>query len=448
MSAPTDRANDPNSVSYYAPRGARPMRLPPVEPMPPLLTELPPSGESRAPLVAANDPFEGDLAVQRLRARRSLDPEFAPAPPLPLRNRSWLAVVSRLVVVILAAAVVALIAIGQFPLPMEWRQASKERGIELASTSTRSMAALSGKGSAETVIPRLLAQGSRGMSGEPAPLGLSLQGRADGGVIMITGLVAGMTLSNGSAVGADAWQVPVTESVLSNTWILPPKDFVGTVDLVAELHLADATVAHRRPIHLEWVAPPVTVASVTPTVPAAPVARSIAPAGPAVAALPATAAVPAVTSAPAVAATPPAATAPPPAITPPLAPAPPAATISPAAPIPSPATIAPTAPARPAATPRQLDREEIAVLVKRGKDFIANGDLAAARLVLQRAAESKDAEAALALAATYDPLVLRELKVYGFAADVAMARSWYEKAKEYGSTEAPRRLEFLATSTR
>jgi hypothetical protein len=439
MSAPTDRANDPNSVSYYAPRGARPMRLPPVEPMPPLLTELPPSGESRAPLVAANDPFEGDLAVQRLRARRSLDPEFAPAPPLPLRNRSWLAVVSRLVVVILAAAVVALIAIGQFPLPMEWRQAGKERGIELASTSTRSMAALSGKGSAETVIPRLLAQGSRGMSGEPAPLGVSLQGRADGGVIMITGLVAGMTLSNGSAVGADAWQVAATESVLGNTWILPPKDFVGTVDLVAELHLADATVAHRRPIHLEWVAAPVTVASVSPMAPAAPVApaqRSAVPAAPAVAALPATAAIPAVAPAPAIAATPPAATAPPPAAAPP------------AAASPSPATITPAPAARPAAAPRQLDREEIAVLVKRGKDFIANGDLAAARLVLQRAAESKDAEAALALAATYDPLVLRELKVYGFAPDVAMARSWYEKAKEYGSTEAPRRLEFLATSTR
>ena len=88
------------------------------------------------------------------------------------------------------------------------------------------------------------------------------------------------------------------------------------------------------------------------------------------------------------------------------------------------------------------------MLVKRGKDFIANGDLAAARLVLQRAAESRDAEAALSLAATYDPLVLRELKVYGFAADVALARVWYEKAKEFGSTEAPRRLEILANATR
>jgi hypothetical protein len=402
MSAPSDRSNDPNSVSYYAPRGARPTRLPPVEPMPALIPEVPPS-ESRTSLVAANDPFEGDIAVQRLRARRSLDPEFAPAPPLPLRNRSWLAVVSRLVMVILAAAVVALIAIGQFPFPTGWRQPASDRGIELASTSTRSVPAVAGKG-AEVVIPRLLVQGSRGMTGEPAPLGVTLQGRADGGVIMITGLVAGMTLSNGSAVGAEAWQVPATDAVLGNTWILPPKDFVGAVDLVAELHLADTTVAHRRPIHLEWVAPPPPVAAAPAVVAAAPAVVAAAPA--------------------AVAAAPP--------VTP--------TQRSVAAPAAAPVS----APPRQATPPRQLDREEIAVLVKRGKDFIANGDLAAARLVLQRAAESKDAEAALSLAATYDPLVLRELKVYGFAADVAMARIWYEKAKEFGSAEAPRRLEILA----
>jgi hypothetical protein len=100
------------------------------------------------------------------------------------------------------------------------------------------------------------------------------------------------------------------------------------------------------------------------------------------------------------------------------------------------------------AAARRLAREDIAILVKRGKEFIASGDLAAARLVLQRAAEWKDAEAALLLATTYDPLVLRELKVYGNAGDVAMARSWYEKAKEFGSAEAPRRLEMLASGTR
>jgi TPR repeat protein len=92
---------------------------------------------------------------------------------------------------------------------------------------------------------------------------------------------------------------------------------------------------------------------------------------------------------------------------------------------------------------RQPTSEELAVLLKRGKELIATGDLAAARPVLRRAAEANDAEAALALGATYDPLVLRQLKVYGFTPDAAMARSWYEKAAELGSSAAPRRLEML-----
>jgi len=80
--------------------------------------------------------------------------------------------------------------------------------------------------------------------------------------------------------------------------------------------------------------------------------------------------------------------------------------------------------------------------------LIRNGDLAAARVVLRRAAEAKSAEAALTLGKTYDPVVLRELKFHGVAPDVAMARSWYEKAKELGSPEAPRRLEILARAAR
>ena len=94
---------------------------------------------------------------------------------------------------------------------------------------------------------------------------------------------------------------------------------------------------------------------------------------------------------------------------------------------------------------RNLDRDEIDALVKRGEDFIASGDLAAARLVLQRAAEGGDAGAALTLAGTYDPLVLEKLGVQGLSADIAKARAWYERAKEFGSTEAPRRLEMLAS---
>jgi len=94
---------------------------------------------------------------------------------------------------------------------------------------------------------------------------------------------------------------------------------------------------------------------------------------------------------------------------------------------------------------RPLDPDEIAALLKRGDELIASGDLGAARLVLRRAAEAGNARAAFALAGTYDPIVLEKRAVHGFVADVAMARKWYEKAREFGSADAPQRLEMLAS---
>jgi hypothetical protein len=106
------------------------------------------------------------------------------------------------------------------------------------------------------------------------------------------------------------------------------------------------------------------------------------------------------------------------------------------------------APGRESSPPRQLSTEEIATLLKRGEELFKTGDLAGARLLLQRAAEAHDPVGALALATTYDPNVLDELGVRGVAGDPTTARLWYEKAKEYGSREAPRRLELLASQGR
>ena len=95
-----------------------------------------------------------------------------------------------------------------------------------------------------------------------------------------------------------------------------------------------------------------------------------------------------------------------------------------------------------------LDPEEIATLVKRGQDFIANGDLASARLVLRRAAEGGDAQAALLLGSTFDPATFERLKVLGSAPDPVQARAWYQRAADLGSAEAVRRLEPLALGAR
>jgi hypothetical protein len=94
---------------------------------------------------------------------------------------------------------------------------------------------------------------------------------------------------------------------------------------------------------------------------------------------------------------------------------------------------------------RHLDPKEIASSIKRANALIASGDIAAARLVLRRPAEAGDAHAAMALAETYDPAILKKLSVHGVMPDVTIARSWYEKAKKSGATEATQRLEVLAS---
>jgi TPR repeat protein len=86
--------------------------------------------------------------------------------------------------------------------------------------------------------------------------------------------------------------------------------------------------------------------------------------------------------------------------------------------------------------------------VKRAEELLTTGDISSARLLLRRAAEAQDARAALALAASYDPIELKRLGVYGSTPDVVAARDWYEKAKQFGSREAPRRLELLASQYR
>jgi hypothetical protein len=98
----------------------------------------------------------------------------------------------------------------------------------------------------------------------------------------------------------------------------------------------------------------------------------------------------------------------------------------------------------PADAIHHLDPNEVAASLRRGNDLIASGDLAAARLVLRHVADAGDARAAMTLAGTYDPVILEKLGVHGFVPDIAKARVWYEKAKKFGSAEAPQRLELLA----
>jgi len=261
----------------------------------------------------------------------------------------------------------------------------------------------------------VVGQGSSGGPGEAIPIKVSLSGAPGGATLVIGGLAAGSTLNVGRASGANGWQLMATE--LGDARIRPPQGFVGAMQLALELRQSDDSVADRKALRLEWVAPP------------APVAQAAAPAPVAQAAAPA----------PVIQAAPPVPVAQPPA----PAPAAQAATLAPAGQATAPAPAAQTA--KPSFVVRHLDPAEVAALVKRGEAFMASGDLASARLVLQRAAEAGEAQAALSLAETYDPLVLEKLGFQGPTADVEKARFWYERAQEFGSSNASARLQLLAS---
>jgi hypothetical protein len=94
-----------------------------------------------------------------------------------------------------------------------------------------------------------------------------------------------------------------------------------------------------------------------------------------------------------------------------------------------------------AASPaRRLDADELAALMKRAKGLIAIGDIASARLLLERAADAQEASAALLLAQTYDPAVLGAQDTRSVTPDPAAARIWYQKAAQLGSSDATQRL--------
>ena len=82
-------------------------------------------------------------------------------------------------------------------------------------------------------------------------------------------------------------------------------------------------------------------------------------------------------------------------------------------------------------------------LMARAKSLLTIGDIAAARLLLERAANAQDATAAFLLAQTYDPAVLGTKDTRSITADAVAARDWYRKAAQLGSAEARQRLSQL-----
>jgi hypothetical protein len=215
------------------------------------------------------------------------------------------------------------------------------------------------------------------------PLGLQVSGETAGLTLDVAGLPIGTTLSSGQPIEGGKWRVPATD--VGKVMLRPPAGFSGALDFAVELHLADETVIDSGSFRLEWTpaaAPPLKAAG------DGIVTDTPSDQGTAGLALPQE-----------------------------------------------------NSPQRVA----QLDGEQTELLIARSQEMMRQGDFEAARTLLLGAAERHDARAALALGATFDPILLAAAQTRGIAADISLARYWYEKASEFGSRDAQQRLQLLAS---
>ena len=86
-------------------------------------------------------------------------------------------------------------------------------------------------------------------------------------------------------------------------------------------------------------------------------------------------------------------------------------------------------------------------MVDRANRMLSNGDIMAARLILEyELSRRRSPEALAALAKSYDPSFLRQQKVLGISGDTSKAASLYKEAAELGDTEAKRVLTSIGNS--
>ena len=83
-----------------------------------------------------------------------------------------------------------------------------------------------------------------------------------------------------------------------------------------------------------------------------------------------------------------------------------------------------------------ISKEDEVERLRMGKDALALGDIAGARLIFEYLAEHGSAEGAYQVARTYDAEVLTSAGVVAFKADEKTAAVWYEKAAAMGQPEA------------
>ena len=343
--------------------------------------------------------------AQAMQEARDMAPVEAPSVLRDLSGRRALLqqVIRFSIAVAIAASIATLLVMA---IPSSQRPAGQDASLSAAWQSVKSSVTPAPQPPPPQKRTATLAvQDGSGVANDPVPLGIHVGAPPPGAFVSINGLTAGARLTSGKRTSPSEWRVPATE--ISGVSVIPPDGFTGQMLVTAELRDGDGVALTGTSTRLTWTAAPSLAA---PSL-AAPSLAAVAPTRSA---------------------------APPPAVvSPPVAVAPSVAV----------ATAVPSAmPAPPQAeVVRSLDPREVAALIKRGQDLLAGGDVQSARLLLMRGAEARDARAALLVGTTYDPALLRQVGADGLA-DIAQARMWYQRAKEWGEPDAQRKLDALALS--
>jgi hypothetical protein len=354
--------------------------------IPPGTDRLPGSG---LPALSRSSQFEGDVAIRALRQRLALAPDFVAPPPVSRRQRSLMPSLGRFSLVLLVASTVAL-SVALVTLPDTRPTILKGENFVLTSSNTQPPPA------------RLIGvEGRQNFSNEAISLGISLYGASGSELALLSGLVSGTRLSVGGPVGDNGWRLPARDLV--NALAHAPKDFVGVMNAAIDLRLPNDRLLDSRVMRLEWVPRRPPGAQV--------LARR-------------------------------------PELDDPKAGTRPEFRIEPRPEPEQKPEVKPEPVPEGKPAPQPVDPSEVAALLKRGQDYLQNGDIVSARLMLRRAAGAGDPHAALLLGATFDPFVLRDLGVLGFTPDPAQARTWYQRAADAGVPEATRRLERLVKTAR
>lgn len=98
--------------------------------------------------------------------------------------------------------------------------------------------------------PRLAFHSSRATINQPLPLGIVLNDGAGEETLVLSGFVAGTSLSAGTALSATRWSVPGRD--LDKAFISAPENFDGTMQVTVTLYSSRQDILETKDVRFEW----------------------------------------------------------------------------------------------------------------------------------------------------------------------------------------------------